>query len=65
MKAVKQFKFTSAELVQILLAHVRVSGHPEVKLGTNEVQMKVDGDPVAHRGVEGEKCFVVVEVPLE
>lgn len=64
MKAVKQFKFTSAELVQILLSHVQMSGHPEVKPSLLEVTMSMDGDTISTRGIEGEKCLIVLEVPL-
>lgn len=63
MKAIKQFKFTSSELLHILVSHIQTAGHPETK-NTLEVRLVCDGDVINTRGVEGEKCFVTVEVPV-
>lgn len=64
MKAVKQFKFTNEDVANILLTHIQISGHPEIKPGTLEVEMRVDGDQVSIRGVEGSRCLITLEVPL-
>ena len=62
MKATKKFAFTSSDLIQILLSHIQTAGHPEVK-NTLETRLLCDGDVINTRGVEGERCFIIVEVP--